>query len=268
MERSSEIFNSIKERLSNPFIFSFIASWLVYNWRIAVALFWYNSQSIKTAGYADILEFIVSELQQEGSLKYPLYFSVAITLAIPILRITFTTFNAAITRLGNYLFFRISKESSISTSRYLQLRDRYLQSLDQLESVIKAEGDYELRYREIQSKMKRLEEDSDVLKKMKDEEFLQGKWEIHYSQSGKKVSLTIMSNNAQFVEPKDSGGYTTYPNENLSFFMRDIRPTEKMVFQIRRADQSLLNYNLSKIGEGRYEGLENFALQITFSRIS
>lgn len=46
MDKISEILNSVKERVSNPLIFSFLASWLVYNWKIPVALIWFDEKQI------------------------------------------------------------------------------------------------------------------------------------------------------------------------------------------------------------------------------
>src|SRR5258706_6621972 len=119
MEKATEILNSIKERLSNPFIFSFILSWLLYNWQIPIALTWYNAQNINATGYGSIFDLIANQVQKDGSFRNPFIISIIITLAVPIFRIVFSTFNAGVTRLGNFLFFEISKKSNISTSRYL-----------------------------------------------------------------------------------------------------------------------------------------------------
>ncbi|WP_333600827.1 hypothetical protein [Flavobacterium sp.] len=84
MEKVSEILNSIKERLSNPLIFSFIVSWLVYNWEITIALLWYDKTQFKAEGFKSVFEFVQHQLDTKcWSMKWPILLAVIYTFGMP-----------------------------------------------------------------------------------------------------------------------------------------------------------------------------------------
>jgi hypothetical protein len=58
METPSTLFNSAKDRLANPFLFSFLASWMLYNWRIPLSLFWYSDADIWKEGYQSLFDLV------------------------------------------------------------------------------------------------------------------------------------------------------------------------------------------------------------------
>jgi len=47
----NDLLKSINLRLNNPFIFSFIISWIFWNWPIVVGLLWYNATTLQQYGY-------------------------------------------------------------------------------------------------------------------------------------------------------------------------------------------------------------------------
>ncbi|MGL2966924.1 hypothetical protein [Flavobacterium sp. XGLA_31] len=83
-EKVKDVYENIKERLSNPLIFSFIISWLIYNWEITIALFWYDKAQIKAEGCKSIFEFIQHQLNNKCySLIIPLGLAVLYTFGMP-----------------------------------------------------------------------------------------------------------------------------------------------------------------------------------------
>ena len=86
MEKISEVWGNIKDRLTNPLLFSFFCSWLIFNWEIPVSLIWYDSEQIKVSGHNSIFQFIHCKLNKEHSFLYPILFAIFYTLLIPIIR--------------------------------------------------------------------------------------------------------------------------------------------------------------------------------------
>src|SRR6266481_4363197 len=125
MEKINEIVNSIKERLSNPFIFSFLVAWLTYNWKIPVALIWFSQSELKDEGYNGFFDLISKQALTTNSVLYPLGFAVAYILFNPLIRNLIYALNAWMTRWGSQWFFSISRDSKVSTSKFLALRNRY-----------------------------------------------------------------------------------------------------------------------------------------------
>src|SRR5216684_1485708 len=101
MEKINEIVNSIKERLSNPFIFSFLVAWFTYNWKIPVALIWYSQPELKADGYNGFFDLIGKQALTTNSVVYPIGFAVAYILFNPLIRILINAFNAWMTGWGS-----------------------------------------------------------------------------------------------------------------------------------------------------------------------
>jgi hypothetical protein len=82
-----DVFSNVKDRLSNPLIFSFIISWLIYNWEITVALLWYDKFQIQAEGCKSIFEFIQNKLDNKfWSTILPLIVALIYTLGFPYLK--------------------------------------------------------------------------------------------------------------------------------------------------------------------------------------
>lgn len=86
-EKIKDVYENIKERLSNPLIFSFIVSWLICNWKITVALIRYDKSQIKAEDCKSIFEFIQLKIDNRwDSFYFPLILAFAYTLGFPYLR--------------------------------------------------------------------------------------------------------------------------------------------------------------------------------------
>ena len=270
MEKAGEMIETIKERLANPFLTSFLISWLVYNWRITVGLVWYDTKSIQDEGYTSLYDLISTQIRCPESHYYPALAALGLSIGLPFLRIVFGAFDALMTRIGNSWFFGIMKNSSISTSKYLDLRDAYLTSIEQLEKVIKDESNFQSQYQAVQPELIQLRNDSKVLAEMTNENFLQGRWEIIYTNDkNRKGLLLVNSSIIELTKIELDGTAETFVNCSISLFFRDIRGTEKLIFQIRKNDgKSLTTYSLNKAGNLRYVGTEDFVKVISFTKVT
>lgn len=263
-DRLSEVTNSIKERISNPFIFSFILSWLIWNWKITIGLFWLSNEQLQTLGYKSLFDLIALENSRCGSFKIPLITSIFITLALPLLRIIFSIVDAAITALGNTGYFWITKKGNISTERYIELREKSLKLHKQLQKVIDSESDYKLKYEEIVKENQTMRESVDVVNSMNDANFLQGSWELRNITQIKTYVLKVVGHNVTISDDgKDVG------TGHIGFFFRDTRQTERIFFQINRTDIQNVSqvYSLSKEDLSSYKGVENNQHEVLLRRI-
>lgn len=239
MEKINELVNSIKERLSNPFIFSFLISWLIYNWKIPVGLFWYNQPELKTQGYNGTFDLISQEALTRSSFVYPLCFAIAYILFNPLIRNLIAAFNAWMTRWGSDLFYFVSKDSKISTSKFLALRDRYNNLNKDLENAIRDESLYLERTGNLEKRNAELIKQNDILKvnaanfsDVFNVEFLNGKWEIKIaSLTGPEVvSMVVHGQGVTYTRLGDLSW-----SGNINNFYRDTRnpQAERIFFQIR-----------------------------------
>jgi hypothetical protein len=140
MEKLNEILNNIKERFTNPFLFSFICSWLIFNWQIIVALLWYDTTQIEREGYPSIYAFIRAKSDIPYSVSYPLFFALGYTFAMPIIKNLILAFNSWSSKWGTEWNFKILKNGKISITKYLKLRVEYDKRTKVLEEIISKES--------------------------------------------------------------------------------------------------------------------------------
>ncbi len=267
MESINEIVNTIKERLTNPFVFSFILSWLFWNWQIPLGLIWYNAETLPLLGFKSYSELIISQVSKCHSFSYPFLISIAITLILPVVKTLFVLFNAYVTKIGNSAFFTITKDGNISTLKFFDLRSKYTRLHKELEEVIKSERETDRRLLESQQRVRELEINSKILGSIDDQSFLNGKWEMNYFAIGHNMILHINSSQVRLSQD----GKDLFTGQ-VSFFYRDIRNTERLFFQLimntpKEGKYELLTFNLHKEGNNSYKGTQNSEKDIILSKV-
>lgn len=139
MEKLSGVWDNVKERLNNPLIFSFIISWVFFNWQIPVALLWYDSPG-NTEDNLSLIDFIEQNLSTANSFWYPLAFAITYTLSIPILKNLISAFQSWNLKWGDRLTLMILKNSVVPIDKYLKLRRNYEKRTEVLEQIITTEN--------------------------------------------------------------------------------------------------------------------------------
>jgi hypothetical protein len=66
------VFDDLKERISSPFIFSFVLSFLVANWRIIIGLMFLDKTELYARGVRDQVDFVSQALNWGNGLFWPL----------------------------------------------------------------------------------------------------------------------------------------------------------------------------------------------------
>ena len=116
-EKVKDVYENIKDRLSNPLIFSFIVSWLVYNWEITVALLWYDKSQFHAEGCKSIFEFIQDKLNAKWlSTALPVGLAFLYTFGMPYFKELVDFANKKATYIGKKM-----KTKFLKDDLYLQI---------------------------------------------------------------------------------------------------------------------------------------------------
>lgn len=256
MENIKEIFNNIKDRLSNPLIFSFLLSWLIYNWEITVALVWYDKSQISAEGCKSIFEFIQYKLDNKFcSILLPVIIAFIYTLGFPYLKYVISILNSKALEWGKKNEIKYIKE--VTSSEIENLKTNLI--------------DLKKTINELDKTINEIDNSS----------FLNGFWQCTFvfNQNDPKGKLTKIENVEIF-----NGKYQVI-SENMVDYKYDIRNfylnrSSKTVFFIKYlrkeyfAGKKLDDEDRRKIcelridNEDRLSGEENRFVSVIFERIS
>lgn len=139
MDRINQVWDSIKERLSSPFFFSFLISWAIVNWRIVISLFW-NDPRANSRGHYSLIEYIESNTDYFSGIILPVLFAGIYTFIGPFIKSLILIVNTKATIWGENSSLRISKGAKIPIDKYLSLRKNYDERTKVLESILESES--------------------------------------------------------------------------------------------------------------------------------
>lgn len=131
----NEILKNIRERFASPFFFSFLISWIIWNWKVTVALLWYNPELYPKQG--DLATYISYHTSLGTSLVWPL---VSAILYTTLFRVIISGLTELTTKWSENLNLRISKKSNVPIEKFLTYRNLYVNSHKELEIIIKDES--------------------------------------------------------------------------------------------------------------------------------
>lgn len=126
MSKEFEIFKPVREWLSNPFIFSYILAWLIFNWMVVLGLMKYSIQDLGKDGFNSFIDLV-----RRGTSNWTLYWgplisATAYTFLFPPFRNCVLAFQAWAKKWGTGWNLRISKGGKVPVEKYLGLRSDYL----------------------------------------------------------------------------------------------------------------------------------------------
>ena len=140
MEKLSSLLNNIKERLSSPLIFSFIVSWIFINWKISVALLWYDPPKL-SMGHLSLIDYISSQTNTYKSFYLPIAFALLYTFCSPLVKNLINAFYTLTSKWGENWNLRISKGGKVPFEKYLSLREKLDVKRKQLLEFIEEESE-------------------------------------------------------------------------------------------------------------------------------
>ncbi len=110
MDLLTSIFDEIKSRFGNRLVINVIIYWLLFNWKITVALFWYDTTQIEAEGCRSTFEFISDQLVSNSHWCQVLFSALLSTIFLPITKMGILAFDAKVRVCRLNLISRINKD--------------------------------------------------------------------------------------------------------------------------------------------------------------
>lgn len=136
MDALKELFSSLKERLSSPFIFSFALSWIFSNWEISVALLWSDKTCLKGK---TLIEYIEQQNNNWDSIWFPLICAGVYTFGYPFITMAWNGLHTFVNTKTENWQLSISKEAKVPMSKFIEERTKYSEKAADLDKVIAVE---------------------------------------------------------------------------------------------------------------------------------
>lgn len=254
MEKLNQVFSSIKDRLSNPLVFSFCLSWLVFNWRVVVALIFYDSAHSIEDGQS-LIPYIFGNTYYGRSFIYPFLIALAYTFGMPFVLSVISAAQTSAAKLSERWSLNILKGGKIPIEKYFSLREEYKKQTSDLikiiddESVTKNELDLarrDLRHAldERNKAQKELNEATGIISSYHAVSFIEGRWVVTVKGMPSK-NIRIVSG---IVVDSHNGEHLFRVH---SFFI-DIK-SERVTFMLVHHEQRPNQSNFYSFSELRYQ---------------
>jgi hypothetical protein len=145
MKFLENLFDPIAERAKSPFISSFVISWLLWNWRFLILLFW--PSKIVYGNAEQLLGWVANTVTFWSGLTYPLLSSAAYILIYPWLNrqiIKFTEEQKLITQNKQ---LEIIGRLGVTGKRFIDMRERFIKeqtkNIQSDEEILRLTGEIE-----------------------------------------------------------------------------------------------------------------------------
>lgn len=157
METLKDFFSDLKDRISNPFVSSFVISWLILNYQIVIALFFYKQVELRADGYTSYLDVIASCYNLNTMIKYPLGIAALYTFVVPFFTGAVKIFQAWILTSTDELIFRFTKnKNAVSVELHKKLKTELDETVAQYLTLIKSAGVVQEQNKKLELEMKTL----------------------------------------------------------------------------------------------------------------
>lgn len=205
MSEQRTFVSQITDRLSNPFFFSFILSWLFWNWEIVIGLVWYNGNNIGHYGYDSYEALIRDNSNVLVNYLAPTLTALLYTFLWPWCRNNIDSFIALKAKQNNQNLRKISLGSFIPIEKYYTLKDRLDQAnksvellIEQEKNNVKESGVFQQRYNEQLEKSNKMQEQLDKWNHKNDRQNIKGEWILTLKDSSTTYIVTIENNRLYF----------------------------------------------------------------------
>ncbi len=109
----------IRERLTSPFIFSFLISWLLINWEIPIAILFMNKTELVEGNYISFISNHI--LDRSKAINQPLVYALGYTILYPFLKVLINAISDISSVLYNKISLFITGKDSIPGKNYLEI---------------------------------------------------------------------------------------------------------------------------------------------------
>lgn len=298
MESLKEIFQNIKDRFANPLIFSFVAAWLICNWRISISLIWYDKDQITSEGFRSIYQYIAANFDSKNGFWYPLKCSLAYTILNPIVKNFVRAFYTWASKWGDNWNLNISNGAKIPFTKYIKIKNSFDERSKLLEDIISKENTIQEEYIKVKDQLytaqsnllesedQRIKSES-IIRHLTDVTTLNGYWKCRYydTYADVKGEEDVYIENGKYFTIDAKGIHTQkFAINFFQFFSNGI----SLAFIKERIDQKeyvwssgsisvrgkmmprySLRYNFNNlkiIKDGFLSGIENGMVEITYEK--
>lgn len=140
MESLKGVLTELNLRIKSPIFSSFIFAWIIINWRIVVLTIHFLTASDSGLSFN---QYCVKTQELFNAIKcfwLPLISMLIYIFIIPLFKILVSFVQAKFKKWNFEAEIRGAKDGNVSINTYLGLRERYASKLNELENIIRAEG--------------------------------------------------------------------------------------------------------------------------------
>lgn len=143
MDDFKDFFKDLRDRVSNPFVVSFIISWLFANWPITVALIFYDDAEVKSDGFRSLYHLIAYYATFMSIVIEPVLSAIIFTFCFPYIKSWIKLHNAKLKAKNESSILKATSENSVSLKRYIEMLDETKNIQKKLEEVIESQSKYQ-----------------------------------------------------------------------------------------------------------------------------
>jgi hypothetical protein len=158
-----DIAEDFHERITSPFLLSFLISFLIINWEIWVGLFFLNRTDLHASGYKDYIDFINAHAGWWVNLLWPFLSAIVYTFAYPAFREFIRVVRAKITTTGSKYMNSALKDHRVPLEVLIARRKELNSIRNQLTQILQQENDVRLELETKSEALKQFESDLNEL---------------------------------------------------------------------------------------------------------
>lgn len=278
METISNFATSLRDRTRSPFYGAFILAWLITNWRIVVAVFFFEQEDLSGNNLVDFIE--QNYINVWNCLLWPLLYGVIVYIVIiPWVDYFAMWYTEWVRQEKKKRKLKVQELYPVSGKTYVELLTRMekqsqlvvefeskakeaaetiKQRNEEIDKLEASELHQELQIQEIESELGQLRQRKSFNDRFK------GRWTFILDRSSDmspvKEQINVQSNLIRFIDKKGSDSEWTVIHIDLDVI------TSHFVFAIKNKNNVVKLYDLQMISDSRFEGFENSQHRVIFER--
>lgn len=229
MDKITDFFQGLKERLNNPLIGSFIIAWLIINWQVPIGIIFYGNETLAVDGFKSKIDLIKNNYSETRYFWLPLLAPLCYILSMPILRNLIQAYNTWKRRWGTNWNLKISKGGSVPVEKLIEVSTENESTKKVLANLINAAATIDNEKRSLENQLLELQSQKEIsdqaqmnsYKKTVQESY-NGTWKIRFAnnpydhQAHEEVRVEISSGSIILLQ-NTSAGRTLFKITNIFY---------------------------------------------------
>ncbi|ANE51088.1 hypothetical protein SY85_11830 [Flavisolibacter tropicus] len=248
------------------------------NWQIPIGLLFYKSNDLKADGYLSYIDLINKAGTPNKVFWQPFGLALAYTFGYPIIKNVIQAVHAWAKTWGTNLNLRITKTGKVSVSKYIQLRDNYIERTHLLEQVLEKESEYlkeneSLKTTHLELTHTANENQSWInrWRRLNNIGLMNGQWSVTMQNEENKFTLSyvIFIDGGAISQLDESTKQTEYVSSIENFHCNP--DTQEIIFVLMSAGKRHLSgvHTLTIVEEGKYlRGFADKTNPIEYKRVN